>query len=135
MDFELLALDTYKPSKWIGSKQPASKTAGVKTANLMEMAHLIMYQKGPLLKHYKNKTVIVLGIHHKIEPETLMNYFEIYLVTQSLLKIQTLSAIKHKDLNLTGISKLLIQHDLTLSLTTNFRLFQTERVCRRQFQV
>ena len=24
---------------------------------------------------------------------------------------------------------------LTLSQTTNFRLFQTERVCRRQFQI
>ena len=25
--------------------------------------------------------------------------------------------------------------DLTLSQTTNFRLFQTERICRRQFQI
>ena len=31
--------------------------------------------------------------------------------------------------------RLAITHSLTLSQTTNFRLFQTERVCRRQFQV
>ena len=27
------------------------------------------------------------------------------------------------------------QYALTLSQTTNFRLFQTQRVCRRQFQI
>ena len=28
-----------------------------------------------------------------------------------------------------------MHNDLTLSQTTNFRLFQTKRVCRRQFQI
>ena len=28
-----------------------------------------------------------------------------------------------------------MDHDLTHYQTTNFRLFQTERVCRRQFQI
>ena len=32
-------------------------------------------------------------------------------------------------------SHVLLKRGLTLSQTTNFRLFQTERVCRRQFQI
>ena len=30
---------------------------------------------------------------------------------------------------------ILMKSHLTLSQTTNFRLFQTDRVCRRQFQI
>ena len=47
-----------------------------------------------------------------------------------------------QDLNLLLFSKfhwngimIVIFAGLTLSQTTNFRLFQTERVCRRQFQI
>ena len=40
----------------------------------------------------------------------------------TLLK-SCLSAVKYR-----------VIHNLTLSQTTNFKLFQTERVCRRQFQ-
>ena len=38
---------------------------------------------------------------------------------------------------LLGTSNFSFSHSvfLTLSQTTNFRLFQTERVCRRQFQI
>ena len=37
--------------------------------------------------------------------------------------------------NKNTISKVSADDNLTLSETTHFRLFQTERVCRRQFQV
>ena len=37
--------------------------------------------------------------------------------------------------NLDQSQNVLSGKELTLSQTTNFRLFQTERVCRRQFQI
>ena len=38
-------------------------------------------------------------------------------------------------IGVTGLKETSIKDDLTLSQTTNFRPFQTERACSRKFQI
>ena len=43
--------------------------------------------------------------------------------------------LSHDCYNIVSFGKLEFALSLTLSQTTNFRLFQTETVCRQQFQI
>ena len=53
------------------------------------------------------------------------------LVGSKILNFSTLKALADKNLNVPET----VEFDLTHYQMTNFRLFQTERVCRRQFQI
>ena len=61
-----------------------------------------------------------------------MKYWTVYLREQTVYSVQY-------GLDLYCPQKLsmlyLPMHMLTLSKTTNFRLFQSERICRQQFQI
>ena len=81
-------------------------------------------------------------IYFLTQPDYISNLLEISTKQKVLTKFQENSGKENAQsyeptfsiLCSTGLTRAVTKCNLTRYQTTNFRLFQTERVCRRQFQ-